>query len=41
VLSAREGLDDDQLAEHPLSGGVFALDLDRAGRAPFLFGPQD
>jgi sugar lactone lactonase YvrE len=39
VLSAREGLDDDQLAEHPLSGGVFALDLDRAGRAPFLFGP--
>jgi sugar lactone lactonase YvrE len=40
VLSAREGLDDDQLAEHPLSGGVFALDLDRAGRAPFLFGPK-
>ena len=40
VLSAREGLDDDQLAEHPLSGGVFALDLDRTGRAPFLFGPQ-
>ena len=39
VLSAREGLDADQLAAHPLSGGVFALDLDRAGRAPFLFGP--
>jgi len=40
VLSAREGLDESQLAEHPLSGGVFALDLDRAGRAPFLFGPR-
>jgi sugar lactone lactonase YvrE len=38
VLSAREELSDDDLAAHPLSGGIFAVDLDRAGRAPFLFG---
>ena len=38
VLSAREGLSDDQLAEHPHSGSIFALELDRAARPPFLFG---
>jgi sugar lactone lactonase YvrE len=38
VLSAREGLGDEQLEEFPLSGGIFALELDRAARPPFLFG---
>ncbi|WP_423923567.1 SMP-30/gluconolactonase/LRE family protein [Frigoribacterium sp. 2-23] len=38
VLSARENLSPDELARYPESGGLFALELDRAGRAPFLFG---
>lgn len=38
VASARENLSESQLEEAPLSGGIFALDLDRAGRPANLFG---
>ncbi|GAA4669609.1 SMP-30/gluconolactonase/LRE family protein [Frondihabitans cladoniiphilus] len=38
VCSARENLTEQQLEEHPASGGIFAVELDRAGRQSFLFG---
>jgi len=37
VGSSREGMDEAQLAEHPLSGGLFALELDRPGLPPYRF----
>jgi sugar lactone lactonase YvrE len=38
VGSARENMTDDELEQHPLSGGVFTVELDRTGRESFLFG---
>ena len=38
VGSAREEMSDDELERHPLSGGIFTVELDRAGRESFLFG---
>lgn len=38
ICSARENATEETLEEFPLSGGVFAVDLDRAGRETFLFG---
>ena len=37
VGSSREGMDDAALAEHPTSGGVFAVEVDRAGLPPHRF----
>lgn len=37
VGSSREGMDDAQLAEHPLSGGLFALECDRPGLPSYRF----
>ena len=38
VCSARENLTDEQLAEHPLSGSVFAIPTHTTGRKPRIFG---
>lgn len=38
VGSARENLSEEQLSQHPLSGGIVALDTGAVGRAPFVFG---
>ena len=38
VCSARENLTDEQLVTHPLSGSVFAIATDTAGRPPRVFG---
>ncbi|MFP7761934.1 SMP-30/gluconolactonase/LRE family protein [Marisediminicola sp. LYQ134] len=38
VASARENLTEEQLREHPLSGGVFAIDTGTHGRHPHSFG---
>jgi sugar lactone lactonase YvrE len=38
VGSARENATEEQLREFPLSGGVFAIELDRPGLPPRLFG---
>lgn len=38
VASARENLTEEQLEEHPLSGSVFAIHTDTAGRPPNVFG---
>lgn len=38
VGSAREEMSDAELERYPLSGGIFTLELDRRGRASFLFG---
>jgi len=38
VTSARENLTEEQLHAHPLSGSVFAVETDTAGRPPNVFG---
>lgn len=38
VTSARENLTEEQLETHPLSGSVFAIETDTAGRPPNVFG---
>ncbi len=38
VASARENLTKEQLEAHPLSGSVFAIETDTAGRPPNVFG---
>lgn len=38
VGSARENATEEQLEQSPLSGGIFAIDLDRAGLPTHLFG---
>ena len=38
VASAREKLTEQQLVDYPLSGSVFAIEVDVQGRAPFVFG---
>lgn len=38
VTSARENLTEKQLETHPLSGSVFAIETDTAGRPPNVFG---
>ncbi|MBG0739662.1 SMP-30/gluconolactonase/LRE family protein [Paeniglutamicibacter antarcticus] len=38
VTSARENLTEEQLEAHPLSGSVFAIETDTAGRPPNVFG---
>lgn len=37
VASARENLTEEQLAAHPLSGSIFAIETDTAGRPPNVF----
>ncbi len=38
VASARENLEEDDLAAHPLSGAIFAIDVGVSGRAAAVFG---
>ncbi len=38
VASAREKLTEQQLVDYPLSGSVFAIEVDARGRQPFRFG---
>jgi len=38
VASARENLTERQLTDYPLSGSVFALQLETGGRQPYVFG---
>jgi sugar lactone lactonase YvrE len=40
IGSARENLDEEQLARHPLSGALFGLDVPVPGVAPHRFGQQ-
>lgn len=40
VCSARENLSDEQLAAHPLSGSVFAIETDTSGRPARVFGDR-
>jgi sugar lactone lactonase YvrE len=38
VASARDSLSERDLAAHPLSGSIFAIDTTTAGRAANVFG---